>query len=167
MNLYRYVGPSRIAERATGQPPGTPIHSPDDVTRWAKQSGHPTGTVTVTFVFDAEGELRIADRHSEHVACAGGRAVLSAGEMTFRITANRVEVVAVSNQSTGYCPEAESWPAVEAALVSAGLQPPAAFDPACVFRLCVSCGVKNLVKGGEFECGACAAELPAAYNCQG
>jgi hypothetical protein len=37
-----------------------------------------------TFVIDLNGELRIAPRRSEHVACAEGHAVLSAGEMTFR-----------------------------------------------------------------------------------
>jgi hypothetical protein len=163
--LYRYVGPADIAERAAGQPAGTPIRSPDEFTRWAEGTGHRTGTVVVTFVIDAVGELRIADRHSEHVACAGGQAVRSAGEMTFEL--RPLAIVAVSNQSTGYCPEPDSWPAVEAALTRIGFQPPVGFDPVCVFRRCEACGTKNLVKDGVFECGACGAELPAAYNCQG
>ncbi len=162
--LYRYVGPRAIADRALSQPAGTPIGSPHDVTRWVTESGQPPGIVIVTFVIHAEGELRIADRRSEHVACAGGQAVRSAGEMTFDVRAG--SVVAVSNQSTGYCPEPESWPAVAEALTRAGFTPPSGFDPSCVFRRCESCGVKNLVKGGIFECGACAAELPAVYNCQ-
>ncbi len=166
MVRYRYVGPARIAERAAGQPAGTPIRSPHDLLRWVKQSEHPAGTVIVTFVIDANGELRIADRHSEHVACAGGQAVRSAGEMTFDLGAGTAVVVAVSNQSTGYCPEPESWPAVRAALLGAGLNAPDGFDPTCVFRLCPSCEVKNVVKGGVFECGACGTELPTTYNCQ-
>lgn len=165
MNLYRYVGPRAIAERAAGQPAGTPIHSPADVLRWVRETGQ-TNPVICTFVVDAGGVLRVADRHSEHVACAGGGPVQSAGEMTFRVMGAMVEVVAVSNQSTGYCPEPESWPAVEAALARAGLESPAGFDPACVFRRCPACGTKNLVKGGVFECGACSADLPAEYNCQ-
>lgn len=166
MDLYHYVGPPEIAERAAGQPHGTPIRSPADVTRWVKQSAQPPGTVIVTFVIDSEGELRIADRHSEHVACAGGQAVQSAGEMTFDVRATTITVVAVSNQSTGYCPEPQSWLAVEETLRLAGFNPPVGFNPACVFRLCPMCGVRNLVKGGEFECGACGAELPVEYNCQ-
>jgi hypothetical protein len=93
--------------------------------------------------------------------------VKSAGEMTFGVTGEQVAVAAVSNQSTGYCPEPVSWPAVEAALRSAGLVPPAGFTLACVFRRCVACGTKNLVKNGEFECGVCSADLPVEYNCQG
>lgn len=101
MDLYHYVGLPEIAERAAGQPHGTPIRSPADVTRWVKQSDQPHGIVIVTFVIDSEGELRIADRHSEHVACAGGRAVRSAGEMTFDVRATTTVVIVVSNQSTG------------------------------------------------------------------
>jgi hypothetical protein len=165
MNLYRYVGPREIAERGAGQPGGTPIHSPGDLLRWVRGTNQ-ANPATCTFVVDADGVLLVADRHSEHVACAGGQAVRSAGELTIRVTGPKVEVVAVSNQSTGYCPEPESWPTVEAALAGAGLELPAGFDPACVFRRCLACGTKNLVKGGVFECGACSADLPTEYNCQ-
>lgn len=164
--MYRYVGSRAIADRVVGQPAGTPIHSSADVVRWVRETGQ-TDPVVCTFVVDADGVLRVADRHSEHVACAGGQVVKSAGELTVRVAGPNVVVVAVSNQSTGYCPEPESWPAVEAALRRAGLVPPAGFNLACVFRRCVACGTKNLVKNDEFECGACSAELPAEYNCQG
>jgi hypothetical protein len=70
------------------------------------------GRVIATFVIDASGTLKVADRRSEHVLCAGGVPVRSAGEVTFAIQADRVAVVAVSNQSTGYCPEPESWNAL-------------------------------------------------------
>jgi hypothetical protein len=123
------------------------------------------GSVIATFVVDAAGVLWVADRRSEHVACAGRQAVRSAGEITFDI-GRALEVVAVSNQSTGYCPEPESWPAVAAALVAAGLEAPAWFTLACVFRRCVECSRLTLVKGMVFECGVCGSELPTAYNCQ-
>ena len=169
MQVYRYSGPKRIADRATDTPAGTPIRSAADVVRWARQSGQrpgPDGGVIATFVVDAAGVVLVADRRSEHVACAGRRPVRSAGEITFRCDGGSVGVAAVSNQSTGYCPEPESWPAVAAALSAAGLEPSAGFDPACVFRRCPGCGSINVVKGGVFECGACGAELPSAYNCQ-
>src|SRR5262245_39581494 len=118
MRLYRYIGPKRIADRATPTPSGTPIRTSADVMRWVRDSGQRLshdGCVIATFVVDATGALLVADRHSEHVACAGRQSVRSAGEITFRVVGT-VEVAAVSNQSTGYCPEPESWPAVATAL---------------------------------------------------
>lgn len=165
--MYRYVGPRRIADRAPSEPAGVPIRSPADVRGWVRGSDQElvAGSVIATFVVDAAGTLLVADRRSEHVACAGGQAVQSAGEITFAV-GRAVEVVAVSNQSTGYCPEPESWPAVAVSLVAAGLEPPDGFSLACVFRRCVGCGSLTLVKGGVFECGTCGAELPPAYNAQ-
>ncbi len=164
---YRYVGPKRIADRIRPEPAGVPIRSPEDVRAWVRSTAQElsAGCVTATFVVDAVGVLLVADRRSEHVACAGGQPVRSAGEITFAV-GRAVGVVAVSNQSTGYCPEPESWPAVAATLVAAGLEPPAGFALACEFRRCVGCGSLTLVKGGVFECGVCGAELPAAYNAQ-
>jgi hypothetical protein len=115
---------------------------------------------------DCAGVLLVADRHSEHVACAGQHPVLAAGEITFRLSSAAAEVVAVSNQSTGFCPEPESRSAVEAALRRAGMRPPDGFSPVCVFRRCLRCGSISLVKDGVFECGVCGAELSPAYNCQ-
>ena len=57
-----------------------------------------------TFVVDLEGVLRLAPRRSEHVACAGGRPVLSAGEVSFERGPDGWEVTSATNQSTGYCP---------------------------------------------------------------
>ena len=167
MRLYRYVGPKRIADRAGAAPAGAPIRGAEDVVAWARASGQElvAGCVTATFVIDAAGELLIADRRSEHVVCAGRGPVRSAGEMTFSLTEG-VEVVEVSNQSVGYCPEPESWPAVAEALSRAGLRGPNGFALACAFRRCEACGSMNLVKGGVFECGECEAELPPAYNVQ-
>jgi hypothetical protein len=169
MRLYRYVGPKQIADRVRPDRGGTPIHSPAEVIAWTLLSGQELdadGCVTATFVIDDAGTLLVADRRSEHVACAGGRPVQSAGEITFEIDPPAVRVVGVSNQSTGYCPEPESWPAVAAALAAAGLDPPAGFALACVFRRCLKCGAKTLIKDGVFECGVCGRDLPAAYNGQ-
>lgn len=166
--LYSYIGPQRIADRVPLTPSGTPIRSPSDVKHWVRESEQQLdgdGCVIATFVVDAVGTLLVSDRHSEHVACAGRQSVRSAGEIAFRVAIRGVEVVAVSNQSTGYCPDPESWPLVATALTVAGLEPPQRFEPECVFRLCPKCGGKNLVKQGVFECGMCEAELPLTSNC--
>jgi len=108
--------------------------------------------------------LLVADRRSEHVACAGGGAVLSAGEMWFGIDCDRVEVVEVSNQSTGFCPESESWPVVAAALDQIGVLHPGHFTTEIVFRRCRSCGERNVVKDHWYVCGVCDSELPREWN---
>lgn len=167
MRLYHYVGSKRIAQRVGATPAGMRVRCAADVVAWGKASGQDlvNGCVIATFVIDANGELLIADRHSEHVVCAGGRPVRSAGEMTFAL-GDGVEVFEVSNQSTGYCPEPESWSAVAEALSRAGLAGPDGFARSCAFRRCEGCGSMNLVKGGVFECGVCGGELPATYNVQ-
>src|SRR5262245_15173431 len=81
--LYRYVGPSEIRQRNVGKPVGLRVASAKALTEWLQATGQEMsaeGVVGVTFVVDEEGWLRVADRHSEHVACAGGGPVLSAGE---------------------------------------------------------------------------------------
>jgi hypothetical protein len=161
--LYQYVGSRGIAERVGLTVRGALIISPADAVRWIPRT---STEVTVTFVVSAEGTLLVADRHSEHVACAGGRGVRAAGELCFALEGARVTVTRVSNQSTGYCPEPESWAEVVVALRAAGLEPPAGFDPRCEFRRCVKCGTLNLVKCDVFECGVCEAELPVEYNVQ-
>src|SRR5262249_23669735 len=123
MKRYRYVGPDDIRSRAAQAPPGVMIESVVDLKTWLRlteQKPKREGLFTVTFVVDEDGFLRIADRGSEHVACAGGRSVLSAGEMFF-LANDVVRVEEVSNQSTGYCPQPESWPAVASALDRLGI----------------------------------------------
>jgi hypothetical protein len=118
----------------------------------------------VTFVVDDQGVLRVGDRHSEHVACAGGAPVLAAGEMTFRLAGRSISAVGVTNQSTGYCPEPESWAAVAEALNKAGIAGPAAYTTAFIFRRCEHCGQINLVKDAVFDCAVCGSALPAHWN---
>jgi hypothetical protein len=166
-SIYQYVGPTKIAERAPSAPAGIRVESPEDVRRWIQQTGQDVdaaGNVVATFIIDEDGWLRIADRRSEHVACAGRRPVRSAGEMTFSVRRGGVSVVWVTNQSTGYCPEPDSWPAVEAALVRAGFAAPDGFGQAFDFRRCPRCGSINIVKDGVFECGACSTPLPEQWN---
>jgi hypothetical protein len=75
-----------------------------------------------------------------------------------------VEVEEISNQSTGFCPEPESWPVVAAALDTLGVRHPGRFTLAVVFRRCPACGERNVVKDGWFACGVCGADLPAEWN---
>jgi hypothetical protein len=163
--LYDYVGPGEIRFRSAGRPSGTKVGSARELAAWvhsAEEAG-PDGLVAATFVIDAGGWWLLADRRSEHVACAGGGPALSAGEMFFRL-GEGVEVAEVSNQSTGFCPEPESWPAVAAALDRIGVAHPGRFTTEVVFRRCEKCGERNVVKDGWFVCGLCGADLPPQWN---
>ena len=165
--LYPYVGPPDIKARVAGHPTGTPLKSVTDLLAWIHGTGQhpgPDGLVPATFVIDVDGDLLVADRRSEHVACAGGGPVLSAGEMFFRVTDGGTELAEVSNQSTGFCPEPESWPAVAAALDKIGVPQPGRFTTEVIFRRCERCGERSVVKDGWFVCGVCGAELPAGWN---
>jgi hypothetical protein len=165
--LYHYVGPAAVQERAASAPAGVPVLSARCVAEWVRltaQRPDRRGLIAATFVVDERGLLRVADRHSEHVACAAGGPVLSAGEMFFRLSAAGVEVVEVTNQSTGFCPEPESWAAVGAALERLGVPHPGRFTQEVVFRRCPACGERNVVKDGWFVCGVCGADLPAIWN---
>jgi len=55
-----------------------------------------------TYIVSENGRLRIGDRHTEHVACSGRKPVLAAGEMAFEVEKGKVEVIEVSNLSTGF-----------------------------------------------------------------
>jgi hypothetical protein len=167
MRLYHYVGPPEIAQRVTPGKYGNLIGSPEDIQRWIESTGRSIShdLVIATFVVDADGRLLIADRRSEHVACAGGKAVQCAGELTFAVRP-AIAVVSVSNQSTGFCPHVDSWIAIAAALADAGIDSPAGFDPACEFRKCIACGCINLIKDRHFQCSMCDAALPLTYNVQ-
>ena len=164
---YRYVGPKKIAERAPSTPGGVRVESPEDVRRWIRQTGqdlNAAGGVVATFIIDDSGWLRIADRRSEHVACAGGKPVRSAGEMTFTVRPSGVTVTWVTNQSLGYCPEPSSWAAVDTALARAGIAGSEGFSQEFVFRRCLQCGSINIIKEGVFECGVCSTALPEEWN---
>jgi hypothetical protein len=142
-----------------------------DLDAWAAEQGAekraPGGRrpeETFTFVVGPDGLLRLAPRRSEHAACAGGGDVLDAGEIGFRRTGHGWEVSEVSNQSTGYCPDPDSWPAVAAALDRAGVVRPDGFTHALVFRRCERCRENNVVREGVFVCVFCDAGLPHVWN---
>jgi len=117
-----------------------------------------------TFVVALDGRLRLAPRRSEHVALAAGRDVLAAGEMTFTHEVAVRSVLEVTNQSTGYCPDAICWMAVSRALERLGLEHPGDFTTKIVFHLCSSCGERNIVRDGDFTCALCDAALPLYWN---
>jgi hypothetical protein len=165
--LYQYVGPDSIRLKALGAPGGRAIAVREDLDRWIAEtdpSKAHDGRPVATFVVDAEGNLRLADRRSEHVACSGGRSVRSAGEMFFGVAGERVEVEEVSNHSTGFCPEPESWCEVETALNRIGIPHPGRFTTEIQFRRCPACGERTIVKEDWFECQSCGSELPRAWN---
>ena len=167
MKLYPYVGPAEIKARVAGRPAGTSIASSADILAWARGGDQRPGTdglVAATFVIDASGDLLLADRRWEHVAGASGGPVLSAGEMFFSVQGDSLDVAEVSNQSTGFCPEPESWPAVAAALDRIGVAHPRQFTVEIVFSRCEGCGERNVVRDGWFVCGVCGAGLPRAWN---
>ncbi|MGW0131436.1 hypothetical protein [Streptomyces sp. NPDC003299] len=120
-----------------------------------------------TFVVDTDGVLRLAPRRSEHVACAGGGRVLSAGEIGFVREADGWAVGEISNHSTGYCPDVTSWPAFARALDRAGLGRPSGFTHEVVFRRCPDCQEHNIVREDDFVCVFCGSNLPEAWNVDG
>ena len=161
---YQFVGPSAIQEASRLQPSGTRIVTRGDLERWVSsvpKERTKSRMLIATFIIGLDGNLYIAPQRSEHVACASGGPVLSAGEITFE---DDCVVVEITNQSTGFCPEPESWPAVSDALDRIGLDHPKRFTTEIVFRLCPSCGQRNVVKDSWFHCAVCSASLPAHWN---
>lgn len=160
---YHYVGPEDISAAAIGTS-GWRITSGDDLEE--RLAGLPIQDrrQPQTFIVDTAGTLRLAARRSEHVACAGGGPVLSAGEIAFAGLERGWRVGDVTNQSTGFCPEVSSWSAVAAACERAGLAHPGRFTDAFEFRRCIDCDQINIVKDSDFTCAACGADLPTEWN---
>lgn len=135
-----------------------------DFDEWASARTAEELSEPFTFVVDQAGVLRLAPRRSEHVVCAGGGMVLSAGEISFREESGRWAVDEVTNQSTGYCPDVSSWPAVAEALDRAGIVRPSGFTHEVVFRRCPSCRQLNIVREEDFVCVFCDEVLPQEWN---
>ncbi|PXX44188.1 hypothetical protein [Undibacterium pigrum] len=164
---YHYVGPTEIAEAVASIPEGTAILKVQDVLNWIKETKQYIdryNSIIATFIIDQSGVLYLADRHSEHVACARGKPVLSAGEISLLIERNDIIVDSVTNQSTGYCPEPSSWLEVANALGNAGIAAPENFSISYEFRRCKNCHSINLVKDNVFQCVLCETDLPAFWN---
>ncbi len=156
---YGYVGPEDIRRAVVPGTGGYVVRDVADLTVFAAEDGEP-----YTYVVGLDGQLRLAPRRSEHVACAGGADVLGAGEISFRRTRRGWEVHEVSNQSTGYCPDPDCWPAVAAALDRVGVARPDGFTHALVFRRCERCREINVVREGVYVCVFCEEELPLLWN---
>ncbi|MEU3242549.1 hypothetical protein ABZ713_07110, partial [Streptomyces sp. NPDC006875] len=94
---YRYVGPAELKAAVRPGDGGRRIGSAADFGGWIVEQSAAELTEPFTFVIDVDGVLRLAPRRSEHVACAGGDMVLSAGEISFMREADRWTVSEVSN----------------------------------------------------------------------
>lgn len=161
---YRYVGPAELSAAVRPDAEGRLVRSAADLGAWLAECAWDERAEPFTYVVGADGWLRLAPRRSEHVACAGGRDVLAAGEIRFERVSGRWRAVAVSNQSTGYCPDLDSWPAVARALDRAGVAHPGRFTHEVVFRRCERCAECAIVREGDFVCVFCGSDLPARWN---
>ncbi len=161
------MGPNDLLELIKTVGKGNKISTSKDVMCWVGETEQVLdydNAVIATYVVDLRNNLLVADRHSEHVVCAGGENVLSAGEITFCIDDSRVKVVEVTNQSTGYCPKPESWSTVKNALIAANIDRPNNFTRKFIFRVCEKCNLLNVVKEEWFVCVQCNEELNKLWN---
>ncbi|MFB6664362.1 hypothetical protein [Streptomyces sp. CS147] len=161
---YRYVGPADLKAAIRPGRGSRRIVSPADFAHWAAGQAAVELLEPFTFVVGMDGVLRLAPRRSEHVACANGERVLSAGEISFIREADRWVVDEVSNQSTGYCPDVVSWPTVARALDAIELGHPSCFTHQVVFRRCPGCRECAIVREGDFICVFCGSDLPEEWN---
>jgi hypothetical protein len=162
---YAYVGPGAILRLLERPAERWRLASPADVAAWLNTLDERTkrGAINLTFVVDCALTLWIADQRSEHVVCARGERVLAAGELSVEFKP-ALRVSAASNQSTGYCPEPDSWDALASALDRAGLPRPGGYTASYLFRRCERCASINLIKDAVFECAVCEAPLSAEWN---
>ncbi|MFG3393195.1 hypothetical protein [Streptomyces parvus] len=161
---YRYVGPADLKAAIRPGRGSRRIVSSADFAHWAAGQAAVELLEPFTFVVSTDGMLQLAPRRSEHVACADGEHVLSAGEISFTREADRWVVDEVSNQSTGYCPDVVSWPAVAHALDAIELGRPPHFTHPVVFRRCPGCQECTIVREDDFVCVFCGSDLPKAWN---
>jgi hypothetical protein len=163
---YTFVGSKELLHLIHADLEGYNIQTASDILDWIKESGQKTdysGEIIATFIIDLQGNLRIHDRHSEHVVCANGKPVLSAGEIIFTFSKHHTIIISqISNQSTGYCPSPTSWHVVQNALEKIGIAFPVYFTTAFEFRVCQNCGWINIIKDDYFVCENmdCLQELP-------
>lgn len=164
--LYHYVGSSENLASVSNDPAGEVIESATDLRSWLSGNAAEAtsqGAITATYTIDRKSRLLLAQRRTEHVACASGGPVKSAGEISFTVDGKLLEV---SNQSTGFCPEPESWPAVATALRNVVSEAPSAFTVAFTFRRCPSCKQILVIKDQWFVCDVCDADVPTHWNFQ-
>ncbi len=164
---YEYVGPQKILQTIKAKYRGKVIAESEEIHNWIR-ANHKTAkagdVVICTFTINLQGKLVIADRHSEHVQCAFGENVISAGEIAFVVEKKGgISVDSITNQSTGYCPSPESWFEVEKALKKIpklkGLSLLKSFEPKFVFSYCPDCKTRQIVKDEFYFCLECEQEL--------
>ncbi|BBM83424.1 hypothetical protein [Candidatus Uabimicrobium amorphum] len=155
---YHYVGPIDILRDKTSCE-RVKVTCYEDVVVWSQDH---TNERIFTFVIDDKKNLWIADRHCEHVACARGKAIFAAGEITFSL--HKAQVLFITNQSTGYCPEPESWEVVKDVLAAIAIDYPPYFNQVCIFRRCTKCMQINIVKDHIYECAVCESPLDTKWN---
>ena len=158
------MGPAELKAKVRPDAGGWKVRSAADFDTWTATCSADEWSEPFTFIIDADGVLRLAPRRSEHVVCAGGERVLSAGEISFARSGGRWVVDEISNQSTGYCPDVDSWAAVAEALDRVGLEHPCGFTYEFVFRRCPGCQEHNIVREADFTCVFCGEDLPASWN---
>lgn len=163
---YLYVGPEDTLSLVSPDNKGLTVKTLQPLLQWVQQQQNELreDEIIATFIIDKRGRLVVSDRESEHVFCAGGQAVLSAGEMTFTVEKGNLHLLAVSNQSTGYCPQARSWKYVAKALKKLGLNAPKGFTTIFEFRRCHECSNVNLIKDDWYVCAFCDEELSRKWN---
>ena len=160
---FRYVGPASIRAACESDPAGRVIRDLESLRAWldALHRDDPDADGWATYTVGTDGALRLAHRRTEHVACAGAGEVFAAGEIQWDASG---EIVWLSNNSTGFCPDVTCFDAVSAALSAAGVSPPPAFDHAVTFRRCPACGERSIIKDDDFRCGVCEAPVPRVWN---
>ena len=164
---YRYIGSQDIIDNLPEKSARVCVTSAKDVLKWikiSKQSPEYDSCYVATFIISTDGNLWINDRHSEHVLCANGENVLSAGEITFEVDKDELEIIAISNQSTGYCPEPASWNSVAIALKDTKIPYPDDFTAKYTFRKCDKCGQKNIIKDEWYFCAVCDEPISKTWN---
>jgi len=168
MKTYKYVGNPAFIPKGEF-PARIQLDSVQDARIWVEEHRSELDIeecIAATYVVDAKGLFWIADRSSEHVACARVGTVLSAGEVFFSGIDDLVYIDRITNQSTGYCPEPSSWESVAESLTSVGIKFPTEFDPAFEFRHCDKCDTLNIVKDEFYTCMSCYDDLSEEYNVQ-
>ena len=119
VHVYSYVGEhvwTAADEDETAAETRKQIATTEDIAGWVKdhhEEAEFNGLVPASFIIDRKYNLWIASRYSEHVACACGNDVLTAGEIFFGEEGGGPSVDRITNQSTGYCPEPSSWDIVD------------------------------------------------------
>lgn len=161
--MYHYIGAKEILQQIDKERIGKIISSQNDIKTWiieTQQKADSNNEITATFIIDIDENLRINDRRSEHVVCANGGTVLSAGEITFEIKKNKIiSISQITNLSTGYCPPVTSWNCVEKVLHKIDIEFPKFFTTEFVFRKCKKCENINVIKDDFFICINCEDEL--------